>query len=774
MGTGLQKLSDGMEHSGRSTEAARGTDASGPAPVGEDRTRTRRSMRTRILGWSFIPTTIVLLAVALVIFYAYEQVTEELVVQRNREVTRLSASQLATEMDGYADVLASLARRPELYRAVPTEQRDLLEEFTFRLAVFDAGTVVLSPEGVMGPAYPARPDIAGADWSSRPYFRSMLRSPQPRYSDILSDGRNGAEVVAVAVPILGEQGELNGVIVGMFHINEESTSPLYGNIAKLRIGGEGRAYLVDAGGRVIYHDQANLIGRDLADEPIVTRALAGRNGAVRTQDVDGEDVVAAYSPVPGTGWGLISIEPWSSVSATGQEYRTFLVVLLVLGLLLPTIVVFLGVRRITQPLASMREAAVEVAAGNFDRTINVDTGDELEDLAQQFNLMSTQLRESYADLEQRVADRTRELATVNDLASVASRSLDLRTILVDSLATTLAAVDVPTGCALVKGPESGKPEVIACMNADDSLTRSLLEYANFEWRQREAEADPVPAIVHTRDIGWESFAAADFPTLASVPLVAKDRVLGLLYLLGPGSWDPGDDECRLLGAVGRQVGVAVDNARLYAQAEQSAAAAERNRLARDLHDAVSQTLFSATLIAEVLPRIWDKDPGQGRERLEELRRLTRGALAEMRSLLLELRPTALEEAELADLLRQLVEANSVRSGIQIDLQADGAAGVPRGLKVPVYRIVQEALNNVIKHSDAQHASVRLAVDEEGVRVSISDDGRGFDPATVTPDHLGLGIMSERARVLGGELELGTAPGEGTRILATWPPGQVSD
>lgn len=774
MGTGLERLTDEIEQ--KSPEAA-GNEGQGKSAEPEANRSARghsgRSMRTRILGWSFIPTTIILLAVALVIFYAYEQVTEELVVQRNREVTRLSASQLATELDGYADVLGSLARRPEMYRAVPAEQRDLLDELNFRLAVFDAGTVVLTPSGNVGPSYPARPDISGADWSPRSYFRDMLRSPQRRYSDILQDGRNDAEVIAVAVPILGEQGEFNGVIAGMFDIGEDSTSSLYGNIAKLRIG-EGRAYLVDAGGRVIYHAQAELIGRDLADEPIVARALAGRNGAVRTRDVDGQDVVAAYAPVPGTGWGLISVEPWSSVSATGREYRSYLVVLLALGLALPTIVVFLGVRRITQPLASMSEAAAEVAAGNFDRTINVDTGDELEELAEQFNLMSARLRESYTDLEQRVADRTRELATVNDLASVASRSLDLRTILVDSLTTTLAAVEVSTGCALVEGPESGMPEIITCQNADESLTETLLSYANQDWRHREVEADPVPLIVHTLEIDSEGFARAGFPTLASVPLLSKDRVLGLLYLLGPKTWDPGDDECRLLAAVGRQVGVAVDNARLYAQAEQSAATTERNRLARDLHDAVSQTLFSATLIAEVLPRIWDKDPEQGRERLEELRRLTRGALAEMRSLLLELRPTALEEAELADLLRQLVEANSVRSRIRIDLTLEGSERVPRNLKVPVYRIVQEALNNVTKHSDAGRVSVRLVADEQGVRLAVSDDGKGFDPALVTTDHLGLSIMSERARALEGELELETAPGEGTRVLVTWPTGQVSD
>jgi signal transduction histidine kinase len=224
-----------------------------------------------------------------------------------------------------------------------------------------------------------------------------------------------------------------------------------------------------------------------------------------------------------------------------------------------------------------------------------------------------------------------------------------------------------------------------------------------------------------------------------------------------------------LGALGNQIGMAVENARLYQHAEESAAAAERNRLARDLHDAVSQTLFSVSLIAEVLPRIYARDALQGAQRLDELRQLTRGALAEMRALLLELRPTALAEANLGDLLKQLGEAVTGRARIPVDVSTEDPGPLPTEVSVALYRIAQEALNNVAKHSGATTATVILESGTPGrtLRLEIRDDGSGFDPAEASTGQLGLSIMRERADAIGASLDLTSAPGSGTTVSAIW-------
>jgi PAS domain S-box-containing protein len=207
---------------------------------------------------------------------------------------------------------------------------------------------------------------------------------------------------------------------------------------------------------------------------------------------------------------------------------------------------------------------------------------------------------------------------------------------------------------------------------------------------------------------------------------------------------------------------------LAIQAQERVAAAERQRLARDLHDAVTQTLFSASLIAEVLPKLWEKDPNEGRRRLEELRQLTRGALAEMRMLLLELRPAALTEAGLADLLRQLTEAATARARLPVNLTCEGPCNVPPDAQIALYRVAQEALNNVVKHSGATEASVRLHCQADLTELTISDNGSGFDVDAVSAKHLGLRIMRERAEAAGADLEIKSTAGHGTKIVINWP------
>lgn len=208
-----------------------------------------------------------------------------------------------------------------------------------------------------------------------------------------------------------------------------------------------------------------------------------------------------------------------------------------------------------------------------------------------------------------------------------------------------------------------------------------------------------------------------------------------------------------------------ENAR---QERERAAVAERSRLARDLHDAVSQTLFSASLIAEVLPRIWERNQTEGRKRLEEIRQLTRGALAEMRTLLLELRPAALVDAELGDLLHQLGESVTGRARLPVEVAVAGECRlITPEVKVALYRIAQEALNNVAKHSGAGKARVELDCREDGITLTVTDNGQGFDVKSIPPNSLGLGIMRERARGIGAEIFVESANGRGTKVGTVW-------
>ena len=259
----------------------------------------------------------------------------------------------------------------------------------------------------------------------------------------------------------------------------------------------------------------------------------------------------------------------------------------------------------------------------------------------------------------------------------------------------------------------------------------------------------------------------------AVPVMVKGQVIGVLDTQSDRLNAFDDTDLAVLQSLAHQVGAAIENARLYEQAQQAAVMAERSRLARDLHDAVTQTLFSASLIAEAVPVSWELDPLEGQQLLGELRQLTRGALAEMRTLLLELRPAALVETDLGDLVQQLAEAATGRIGMPVTVTADRVFALPPDVHVALYRIAQEALNNVVKHARASQVEVLLRdvtdVTEGGraLELCVRDNGQGFDDEDIPPDHLGLGIMRERAEAVGARLQIESKCGQGTEVHVYW-------
>ena len=1236
-------------------------------------------LRNKIIAWSFVPTVIILVAVAIVMFYAYQDVTEDLVIERDTELTRLTADKFMAELTKYVDLLSAEARSPAIYEKDPAAQRDALKAASNRLAAFDAGVLILDTFGIVVAAEPERRDLVGQDWSDRSYYLQLLRSQifgavDMVISDVVTDGLEGEDVIVIAMPILGSQAEFFGTLVGMFGVEQAALSAFYDDIEKLRLVESGSAYIVDGNGKVIYHSDPGYIGEDFSLQDVIQPVLGGEVGAVRIRDLDGQEIVASYAPIPNTSWGLVTEENWASLIEPSQGYRQFLFLLLALGVVIPTLVVAFGVRRITRPIIELITAAQKVAGGDFSQRIKAQTGDEIEELAEQFSLMSAQLQGSYAQLERRVAARTEELSALNEIASVVSQSLDLDEILYSALDESLQVMEIEAGGIYLlnekagvlnivaqrgfspqfvsevdnltigegfsgRVAQSGQPLVVNNVSTDPRLTRKVvrdeglrsmasvplavkgkvlgtlfaitrgdreftnqdvqlltsighqigvaIENANlYNAAQRRAEqfevlselgrrltsilavdalldqvvrliqqafkydvveiglvegdelvfkrrakvlsdtqlesfrikigeqgitgevaatgktllvpdvsrdqryvniddddtrselavplkskglvigvlniqsreldafdesdlvltqslADQVAIAIenarlfigeqrradqfrvisevggHISSIldvevllqemsrlireafgyyhvafglieedeviykagsgelsdepgfqfeparlkvglegitGWvastgESFYVPDVSkepryiemrgsktrSELTVPISARGKVLGILDVqsdqlnafdesdltvlqslayqagvaienatlfeaeqrraeqfrlisevgqriitiltvdelleqmarmikdtfdyyhvgfgliegdevaskaeLGPlreayhsvrlkvgqeGIWGqvaqtgepllipdvsknpwyfavPGSEVCSelcvpliskgevigvldaesdrldafdesdivILQTLANQAAVAIENARLFEQTHQLAAMEERNRLARDLHDAVTQTLFSSSLLAEALPVLWDKDQAEGRRLLNEIRQLCRGALAEMRTLLMELRPASLVEASLEELLNQLRDSVTGRIGVPVTLTIEGPYELPPDVHTAFYRIAQEALNNIVKYAQASQVSIALRCiplgdeNERRVELHVIDDGVGFDPGDISSERLGIGIMRERARAIGATLKIDTEIGHGTDIWVVW-------
>ena len=261
---------------------------------------------------------------------------------------------------------------------------------------------------------------------------------------------------------------------------------------------------------------------------------------------------------------------------------------------------------------------------------------------------------------------------------------------------------------------------------------------------------------------WVRAVQAGNVVEATAVHVRRDGTLFTAEIRGTGC-AYGDRSCLL--SVVRDVSARVQ---AVEQVRMSATLEERQRLARNLHDAVNQSLFSASLIAEVLPRLWEQHPAEARASLEDLRRLTRGALAEMRGLLVELQPLKLSDSELDDLVRLLGDAFTGRTNIPVTMTVVGHTVLPPNVQIMLYRLCQEALNNIAKHSGANQVLIHLQHDNGTVALSIRDNGCGFDPEQVSPGHYGMNIMREWAKDAGAALAIWSEVGQGTEVAIRWP------
>jgi len=272
---------------------------------------------------------------------------------------------------------------------------------------------------------------------------------------------------------------------------------------------------------------------------------------------------------------------------------------------------------------------------------------------------------------------------------------------------------------------------------------------------------------------WWPAAHPRMTSFLGVPILSAGEVVGAFYLTDKiGADEFSDQDQELIELFAAHAAVAIATARVHERSRELSVVEERNRLARDLHDAVSQTLFSLTLTAEAASELLDRDTEAARAQLAEVRRLAAEAREEMRSLVFQLRPADLEADGLVATLRKHVEVLGRVHTADVELTVRGQAEPDAAVQRELYRIAQEALQNALKHARAQRLEVRLDEGDGTVALLVRDDGLGFDPTDPgrRSRRLGLTSMEERAQRLGGALEIRSAPGAGTTIRLEAPDG----
>jgi signal transduction histidine kinase len=788
--------------------------------------RTRVKLRTKIIAWSFIPTAIILLLVALTVYFAYQQVTGEAVIKNDQELTRLSASELSAGFQEYVDRLTALARLPEVYEGNPDQQSAAMARLKNRLIFFDAGVYLCNNFGTVVAVQPEHLEMHGLDWSNRSYFKDMVRSPTLVFSDIVPDGPSGQNVIVMGVPILGAHDEFLGVVLGMFRLDAPAVSPFYGTIIKLRLGRSGNAFIVDGNNRVIFASNSKQVGSEFSGHPVDAETRKGQVGAVRTRSEDNREIVAGFAPVPNTNWTLIVEENWLDLLRSGQRYRQYLLALLAVGVILPTIVVMIGVQRITGPIADFTAAAQRVAGGDFSHPITVKTGDEMEELADQFNIMTERLQESYETLEMRVEQRTQELTALNSVASIVSRSLNLEQILPDALAKTIEVMGMEGG-AVLRLQEEKETLVLA---AQQNLNMELLALTTHLPLSSSLVNDvverkkPCVRLVSEYPAGplRSALEIAGWKTVVSIPLLAQEKVLGAINVVSREAVQPSIEALAVPASIGQQIGVAMDNARLYSQSveyalqmEAARAAAEKANASKsdflanvshELRTPLVSILGFARIVQKrleerIFPLLSSEDEKAHRiaNQVDDNLQIILGEGQRLTSLinnLLDLEKIEAGKMEWADqpldIAKIIANASAATAGLfegkSLKLVTDVPIRLPQvnGDPDKLLQVMINLISNAVKFTNEGEVTIRVRQAQDELLVSVIDQGNGIaasdqvllfekftqvgDPLTAKPEGTGLGLAISREIVNhhGGRIWVDSELGKGSSFTFTLP------
>jgi PAS domain S-box-containing protein len=394
------------------------------------------------------------------------------------------------------------------------------------------------------------------------------------------------------------------------------------------------------------------------------------------------------------------------------------------------------------------------------------------------------LRKSAALLEHRVGDRTRELVAVLELARDLASTLELGPLL--NLILDRLQLLVPytgAGILVVDGDRLYQRAHRSALPPAEGLrvTYSIDGWRD-AWDQLTAGQPILICDTHAASGPAEIWRTlVDTPEQASyrntirtcmwAPLLVRDRLIGVLAVTSDEVNAFTAHQAELAAAAASHAAFAIENARLYEAARGTAALQERQRLARELHDSVSQVLYAIALSAAAARQLQGIDPARATGMLNEVYQLAQAGLAEMRALIFELRPESVEHDGLVCALERQAAALEARHRLPVTRRLCAEPAVPVPVKEVVYRVAQEALHNAAKHAQAGHLELLLNVAPAQLELCVGDDGRGFVPDSPFPGHLGLRSMRERAAVVGGELEIASAPGTGTTVCLRVPFGE---
>lgn len=759
-------------------------------------------------------------------FIAISTVRQETQQQLNEHVlrARMLAANLDASLSHVAGMLTILSSKINL----DDPQADLQEWD----AIFDRdfqsiqGVYVFDARGRMVAATAIAPDIR---WEDVPVIQNM---PVGTLRSISIEGMPHSYAL-VTVPI-SQPGSAPGVLAAVIDL---SNPDIFISNGALDLERTGILQILDGKGQVLASTQPE---QTLSEETIekITQQLFVEEKPMfeaclgcTSNEMTATGTILAFAPLSQAPWGVVLWYDSQELLAPVRQLALQTAIFGFLAILGALLLVFITTRSVILPVQALTEATCRIRDALYDpsdleliectlaNTLakkSVQRRDEIGILANSFLTMCNHLQQSMREiqtwnreLDARVQARTQQLAILNAVALTVNQSLNLEDILNRALDEVLQLSGIDVVAIFLQDSTQGHLKLMAYRGLSEKAARLANEVGLLDGScggvMELGRAVVVPDLSQHRGRGAKSLQQEKIASLMHVPLMTKRWTLGSMCVGARHLNEFHEEEQNLLTAIGNQIAIAIENARLYGEVQQkeqirrklfkkslAAQEDERKRIARELHDEVSQSLTA--LLYEAEDELELHHPPAVKKRLQGICDLTRHTLDNVHKLMFDLRPSILDQLGLIPALRWMAETRLEPKGIRvsvitsIDLDYFDSEPYQRlspEIETTLYRVLQEAINNIARHSAARNVEINLRIEDDIAILSITDDGIGFDLTELNVETTqsvdtkdiqssdntrGLGLlgMQERVELLGGELEINSAPGNGTQIYIRIP------
>lgn len=650
----------------------------------------------------------------------------------------------------------------------------------------------------------SEPDTIGGEGSllfEKSDLESITAGGNIGISSLVNTSLIETPVVFAIYPIQDSGGRSIGALSVAIDVQESSIS---GFIQPITLGNTGYVEIVDKNGLVMARTMPGIPPKayERSDHPgRFAQLMVEGKAVVRTchrchgpesQPVRARDVLA-FAPLSIAPWGVAIRQSEEEAFAIAETLKKRLLInggIVVVGMFL---VVWIVIQGVVRPVKMLTAAAEKVAKGDFKAIVPIERRDEIGRLGSAFSVMTRQLNKVHSEL----VSRNRDLLALNSIAVTVSLSLELEEILAKSTQKVLTISESEAGCVFLVDARNKGLKLVSYVGSRRLFQCSYLDSpgANCACYQvlRYKQTLLVKDVSQCPALGEEVMRRKGTNCFVSVPLISKDKVLGVMNVVYSEERGFTEDDLRLMQSVGYHIGMAVENSMLYKETRHkeelrgqllstiiNAQEEERKRISRDLHDGCAQNLTGLIMSIESAETIAPPQDSVLAQKLTGARLIAVHALEDMRKIMRGLRSTDLDELGLVAAIRANAQSHLESADIRLDFEAQGFIHpLPPPIETALFRIVQEAVNNIIKHSGAQTVTVRMRMEVGKIIASVSDDGHGFDTAAFfdldgRKQSLGLLGMLERANLLGGVFSINSTPGKGTLLIVEIPVDSTSD